>query len=113
MNQSPQASQKDLDDVRRHLRQHVIIAVGIAIGTILTIWTSQTNFGKQWLNITLTLTVACVQGFFVAAFFMHLLSEKKMIYSFLVFTAIFFVVLMGIDYWAHMPDNIVHYSNPN
>jgi caa(3)-type oxidase subunit IV len=105
-----QTSEKDLQDVKRHVRQHVTIAVGLAIGTLLTIWTSQTNFGNHALNVGMTLAVACVQAFMVAAFFMHLLSEKRMIYSFLIFTAVFFVVLMGIDFWAHMPDNIVHYA---
>ncbi len=48
----------------------------------------------------------------VGGFFMHLLSEKKMIYSFLIFTAIFFVVMMFITTWAHLPDNVVHYVAP-
>ena len=105
-----QTSEKDLQDVKRHVRQHVMIAVGLAVGTLLTIWTSQTNFGNSVLNVAITLALACVQAFMVAAFFMHLLSEKKIIYSFLIFTAVFFVVLMGIDIWAHMPDNVVHYA---
>jgi caa(3)-type oxidase subunit IV len=107
MHQTPE---KEIEDVKRHLRQHLIIAAGIVIGTLLTLFTSQHDFGNSGLNIALTLGVASVQAFMVAAFFMHLLSEKKMIYSFLIFTAIFFVVLMGIDYWAHMPENVVGYK---
>jgi caa(3)-type oxidase subunit IV len=105
-----QTSEKDLDDVRRHVRQHVIIAVGIALGTLLTIVTSQVNFGSSALNIGLTIAVACTQAFFVAGFFMHLLSEKKLIYAFLIFTAVFFAVMMIITTVAHMHTNIVHYQ---
>jgi len=109
--QSAQASEKDLADVRRHVRQHSIIAVGIALGTGLTLITSQHNFGSSALNVGLTIAVACVQGFLVAGFFMHLLSEKKLIYSFLIFTAVFFAVMMIITTVAHMPTNVVHYQH--
>jgi cytochrome c oxidase subunit IV len=104
------SAQEDLAAVRKHVRQHIIIAIGLAIGTLTTLWTSQTNFGSFGLNIAITLAIAAVQAFLVAGFFMHLLSEKKMIYCFLVFTAIFFVVQMGITLWARHPGNVVHYQ---
>ncbi len=107
---SAQTSEKDLEDVRRHVRQHLIIAAGIVIGTILTLFTSQHNFGSSALNIGMTIAVACIQAFLVAGFFMHLLSEKKLIYSFLIFTAVFFAVMMVITTVAHMPTNVVHYQ---
>ena len=86
-----------------------MIAVALAVGTIMTIWTSQTNFGSFGLNVAMTLGIASVQGFMVAGFFMHLLSEKKMIYLFLVFTAIFFAVMMVITFFARMPSNVIGY----
>ena len=100
----------DLEDVKRHVRQHVIIAVGIAIGTLMTLWASQTHFGSFGVNVAVTLAIAAVQAFFVAGFFMHLLSEKKVIYSFLIFTAIFFVVMIVITFFARMPANVVGYG---
>lgn len=102
------ASEKDTEDVKRHVRQHILIAVALALGTITTIWTSQTHFLNSFaLNVSLTLLIAAIQGFMVAGFYMHLLSEKKMIYCFLVFTAVFFVVMIGITFWARMPSNVV------
>jgi len=103
------ASEQELNDVKKHVRQHIIIAIGLAAGSLMTLWTSQTNFGSFPINVVVTLAIASVQAFMVAAFFMHLLSEKKLIYSFLVFTAVFFVVMIGITFWARMPENIVHY----
>ena len=103
------SSEQELSDVKKHVRQHIIIAVGLALGSIMTLWTSQTNFGSFSLNVAITLGIAAIQAFMVAAFFMHLLSEKKLIYSFLAFTAVFFVVMIGITFWARMPDNVVHY----
>jgi cytochrome c oxidase subunit 4 len=104
------SSEQELQDVKKHVRQHLLIAVGVAVGTIMTIWTSQTNFGNFAANVAMTLGIAAVQAFLVAAYFMHLLSEKKVIYSFLVFTAVFFVVMMGVTFWARMPGNVVQYK---
>lgn len=105
-----QSTEKEMQNVRRHVRQHLIIAVGLALGTLLTVFTSQHNFGSPGWNIGMTLAVAIIQAFFVAGFFMHLLSEKKLIYSFLIFTAVFFAVMMIITTVAHSHGNIVHYQ---
>ena len=104
------SSEQELQDVKKHVQQHVMIAVGLALGSIMTIWTSQTNFGSFSMNVAATLAIAGVQAFLVAAYFMHLLSEKKVIYCFLVFTAVFFTVMMGVTFWARMPANVVHYQ---
>jgi caa(3)-type oxidase subunit IV len=108
MNKSPN---QESQDVKRHVRQHIMIAVALVVGTLMTIWTSQTDFGGGFgLNVAITLAIAGVQVFMVAGFFMRLLSEKKMIYCFLVFTAVFFAVMMGMTFWARMPANVVHYK---
>jgi heme/copper-type cytochrome/quinol oxidase subunit 4 len=101
-------TEADVQNVKKHVQQHLIIAVGLALGSLMTLWTSQTNFGSFGLNVAITLAVAAVQAFFVAGFYMHLLSERKMIYCFLVFTAVFFVVMIGVTFWARMPANVVH-----
>ncbi len=36
----------------------------------------------------------------MAGFFMHLISERKMIYTLLAFTVFFFAGLMGLTVWA-------------
>ena len=41
-----------------------------------------------------------VNAFLVAGYLMHLLSEKKMIYTVLAFTVFFFAGLMGLTIWA-------------
>jgi len=108
MNKSPE---QEHQDVKRRVRRHIIIAVALAAGTLMTIWTSQTDFGRGFgLNVAITLAIAGAQAFMVAGFFMHLLSEKKMIYCFLGFTAVFLTVMMGLIFFAHMPANVVHYK---
>jgi len=41
-----------------------------------------------------------VNAFLVAGYLMHLLSEKKLIYTVLIFTVIFAIGLMGLTVWA-------------
>jgi caa(3)-type oxidase subunit IV len=108
MNKSPEQEQQD---VKRRVQRHIMIAVALAVGTLMTVWTSQTDFGGGFgLNVAITLAIAGAQAFMVAGFFMHLLSEKKMIYCFVVFTAVLFAVMMGVTIWARMPANVVHYK---
>src|ERR1700728_2950538 len=62
----------------------VLVAVG------LMIWTSYLNLGWS-LKICLILAIASCNAFFVAGFLMHLISEKKMVYTILSFTVSFVI----------------------
>ena len=44
----------------------------------------------------MALLVATIKGSLVACYFMHLISEKKLIYAVLALTAAFFVVLLAL-----------------
>ena len=102
-------TEQEMRDVQKHVQHHVIVAMVLIVGSATTLWTSQTHFFSSFAyNIGATLAVASIQGFLVAAYYMHLLSQKKMIYTFLVFTAIFFIVMIGITFWARMPENVIH-----
>ena len=66
---------------------------------IVTVAVSRVNLGHAG-NISLALVIAVLKAALVAGFFMHLVSEKKPIYTILVFTAFFFVGLMALTIWA-------------
>jgi len=58
--------------------------------------------------VTVALIVAIIKGSLVACYFMHLISEKKLIYAVLAVTAFFFAALMALPsftvsdgYWIH------------
>ena len=60
------------------------------------------------IAISVALLVATIKGSLVACYFMHLISEKKLIYAVLVLTAVFFVALLALPavtvsngYWIH------------
>lgn len=78
-----------------------VIFVAVACGTLAMVAASYAPMGSRSLNIAAILTVASVNAFLVSGYLMHLLTEKRMIYIVLAFTAIFFVGLMGLTIWAH------------
>jgi cytochrome c oxidase subunit IV len=88
------------DDVSKHIRGYLIIGGTLIIGTILTVLASQIDLGHHW-NVVLALVIASFKASLVALFFMHLISEKQLIYTVLGFTAFFFLGLMFITIGAY------------
>ena len=93
------------------VRGYIFVFIALLAGTILTVWASFIQFGSREINIAVALTIACVKAFLVAAYFMHLISERKMIYLVLGFTALFFAGLMGLTIWSTSPDGMVHFQH--
>lgn len=83
-----------------HVRRYLIVFVALIIGTAFTVWASFINFPSHEINIAVALIIACTKAFLVAGFFMHLISERRMIYSIMAFTAFFFTGLMFLTLWS-------------
>lgn len=90
------------------VRGYIFVFIALLAGTVLTVWASFIQFGSQEINIAVALTIATVKAFLVVAYFMHLISERKMIYCVMGFTAFFFAALMGLTLWSLAPNNMVH-----
>jgi cytochrome c oxidase subunit IV len=101
------ADSHSIEDIKKHVRTYLIIGVALMIGTVLTVWASLINFGSREINIVVALVIASVKGFLVVGFFMHLLSERKMIYSVLATTVFFFTALLYLTLWSMAHGNIV------
>jgi cytochrome c oxidase subunit 4 len=63
--------------------------------TIVTVTVSYLHLGVV-AAISVALLIATIKGSLVACYFMHLISEKKMIYMTLALTVVFFIVLMAL-----------------
>ena len=68
--------------------------------TIITVAISYLHLPTA-VAITVALFVATVKGSLVACYFMHLISEKRLIYVVLVITVIMFVALMALPAFTH------------
>jgi cytochrome c oxidase subunit IV len=87
------------EDISKHVRGYLIIGATLLVGTVLTVLASYIDLGQSW-NIVLALVIATVKASLVALYFMHLISERQMIYLVLGFTFFFFVGLMFLTIWA-------------
>lgn len=90
----------DHAEIQKHVRGYLIVGVALLIGTILTVWASYIDLGHHW-NIVLALIIASAKASLVALFFMHLISEKTLIYLVLAFTTVFFIGLMFLTMGAY------------
>ena len=79
--------------VRKEVRRYLMVFGALAVLTVITVFISYLPL-PTWQAIVLGLLVATVKASLVAAFFMHLLSERKLIYAVLVLTVFFFGVMI-------------------
>jgi cytochrome c oxidase subunit IV len=94
-------------DIDKHVRIYITVFVALMALTIITVGISYLHLPIA-LAVTAALIVATVKGSLVACYFMHLISEKKLIYAVLALTAIFFLALLALPaithsdgYWIH------------
>ena len=94
-------------DIDKHVRVYITVFVALMVLTIVTVTVSRFHLPVP-IAVTVALTVAIIKGSLVACYFMHLISEKKLIYAVLALTAAFFLVLMVVPvltvhdgFWIH------------
>jgi len=87
-------------DFKKHVKRYLFVFYALIVGTVLTVAASWLPIESVAVTVSIALLIACVKGFLVAGYFMHLISERKMVYGILAFTAFFFVGLMGLTLWA-------------
>ncbi len=76
--------------------------------TFLTVFVSTLHLPRK-AAIGAALAIAAVKAGLVAAFFMHLHSEKRLIYLVLAFTALFFALLLFLPHWTSPGNLAAHY----
>jgi cytochrome c oxidase subunit 4 len=94
-------------DIDRHVRIYITVFVSLMALTIITVAISRLHLAVP-VAVTVALLVATIKGSLVACYFMHLISEKKLIYAVLLLTAAFFVALLALPvvtvndgFWIH------------
>jgi cytochrome c oxidase subunit IV len=99
--------QDDHHDIASHVKVYMYVFYALIVGTIITVAVSYVDLGER-LNLMVGLFIASCKALLVAGYFMHLISEKKMIYGLLVVTVFFFASLMYLTLWSMQPENLVH-----
>src|ERR671919_2665772 len=87
-------------DIDRHVRVYITVFVALMALTFITVAVSYLDLPPA-MAITVALFVATIKGSLVACYFMHLISEKKLIYAVLVITVIKFGALLALPAVTH------------
>ena len=88
------------EDFRQHVRRYLFVFYALLFGTLITVGASYIPFGNHAINIGVALFIASGKAFLVAGYFMHLISERKMVYGLLACTGFFFTGLVFLTLWA-------------
>ncbi len=95
MSEEVAISESEAARVKSHLRVYVMVFVALAVLTVVTVALSYLHLPTA-LAITVAMVVATVKASLVAGYFMHLLSEEKVIIWLLVLCAAFLVFLFAL-----------------
>jgi cytochrome c oxidase subunit 4 len=83
------------EEIKKHVRSYVVVFVTLLCLTLVTVGVSYLHLARP-TAITLALVIASVKASLVAAFFMHLISEKRVVYAVLALTAAFFLLVLAL-----------------
>jgi caa(3)-type oxidase subunit IV len=80
-------------DIDKHVRTYITVFVALMALTIVTVAVGYLHLpiGQA---VAVALVIASIKGSLVASYFMHLISERKLIYAVLVSTVALFAVLL-------------------
>jgi cytochrome c oxidase subunit 4 len=95
-------------DFQKHVKKYLFVFYALIVGTLLTVAASWAHIDSVALTVAIALFIACIKGFLVAGYFMHLISEKKMIYGILAVTVFFFAGLMYLTVWSMNHNSLIH-----
>ena len=87
--------------VQKQVKVYIRVFLSLAILTVLTVGVSYLKLPLA-IAIAVALFVATVKSSLVAAFFMHLASEKKVIWAVLLLAFCFFLFLLFLPSWHRL-----------
>ena len=98
--QDPAEHEEYAHNVQAHVKRYLMVGAVLLACTVLTVALSYVNFGTQKANIGVAMLVATFKAGCVAAIFMHLAAEKRLIYRVLIFTGLFVFALFWLTFLA-------------
>ena len=94
-------------DIDKHVRIYISVFVALMVLTVVTVAISRFH-PPVAIAVTIAMLVATIKGSLVACYFMHLISEKKLIYAVMGLTVVFFFVLLALPVITHSNGFWIH-----
>ncbi len=108
ISQDPKEYEEYAHGIQKHVRGYLMVGALLLTLTALTVALSYVDFGTHKANIGIAVLVATLKAAAVAAVFMHLAAEKRLIYRILIFTALFVLCLFWLTLLAWFDYPVVH-----
>jgi cytochrome c oxidase subunit IV len=96
----PSEHEEYAHNVQKHVRGYLMVGATLLIFTAVTVALSYVDFGAPKANVAVAMLVATFKAGLVAAIFMHLAAEKRLIYRILIFTGFFVLGLFWLIFLA-------------
>ncbi len=87
-------------DIDKQVKIYITVFVALMALTLITVAVSYLDLSTP-MAIGVALFVATIKGSLVACYFMHLISERKLIYVVLAITVIKFIALLALPAFTH------------
>src|SRR2546421_8017741 len=100
VSQDPKEYEEYAHGIQKHVRGYLLVGALLLTFTAVTVALSYVDFGTRKANIAVAMLVATLKAGLVAAIFMHLAAEKRLIYRILIFTGLFVFALFWLIYLA-------------
>jgi cytochrome c oxidase subunit 4 len=100
ISQDPSEHEEYAHNVQKHVRGYLMVGALLLSFTAITVALSYVNFGTPKANIAVAMLVAMLKAGLVAAIFMHLAAETRLIYRILIFTGFFVLGLFWLIFLA-------------
>ena len=94
-------------DIDKHVRIYITVFVALMVLTVITVLIARVHLPIP-IAVSVAMLVAIIKGSLVACYFMHLISEKKLIYAVLGLTLAFFVALLALPALTHADGFWIH-----
>ncbi len=94
------------EDIKKHVRIYITVFAALAGLTIVTVAVGYLHL-PILPALLVALFIACIKGGLVAAYFMHLVSEKRVVFWILLLTVGFFIAMFVLFPWA-LADQLGH-----
>ena len=80
------------EEIKKHVRTYLVVFGSLAVLTIVTVAVGYMEL-SIWPALTVALAIATLKSGLVAAHFMHLITEQKMIFHLLILTFVFLGIM--------------------
>ncbi len=80
------------EDIKKHVRTYLVVFGSLAVMTVVTVAVGYMEL-SIWPALIVALAIATLKSGLVAAHFMHLITEQKMILHLLILTFVFLGIM--------------------